>query len=119
MKISLCKHRFPFQIMGPGDCTGCGITWEACQAELARQEAQHRAGSARPGKCANCLQHRMLFHFQADPKWWDAAPPAADLCARCWSAAKEIEERNDFATFDEVFEHGTDDQLRDFLAGRR
>ncbi|WP_407563367.1 hypothetical protein [Streptomyces sp. 184] len=122
-RISLCKHGFPIQpphgsFARPGDCTGCGITWEALQAELQRQEDTIRMRTAHEGDCELCGHTRMLFRFQREQQPWDEGePPVRWLCIPCWGNAKTTEENTGFSDFNDVFDNGTDDQLARFVFG--
>lgn len=126
MTVSLCKHSFPLQpphgsLGNPGDCTGCGITYNAWEDELAAQEQRVRVGTAARGTCQGCwLPDRMLFTFKATERPWhgfdtDDVPQPSRLCTPCWSTATQADERGDFLTFTDAFDHGTDEQLLDFL----
>ncbi|WP_108990409.1 hypothetical protein [Streptomyces coelicoflavus] len=123
MKHSLCKHRFPVQppngsILHPGNCDRCGQTWADVQAELDRQQNALRLGTAHRAPCAGCGHTRMVFRYQREQQPWDEQePPVIWLCVRDWSYAREREETTGFIDFNDVFQHGTDDQLLAALRG--
>ncbi|WP_062215680.1 hypothetical protein [Streptomyces sp. NBRC 109706] len=97
MTVSLCKHSFPIQpphgsIVRPGPCVGCGITWDDCQADLARQEAALIDGSSHDGQCGHCDQTRRLYRWQPLRQPWDEPdyePPITWLCAAGYDAATQ------------------------------
>jgi hypothetical protein len=97
VKVSLCKHSFPCQpphgsIFRPGDCTGCGITYEAAQAELLRQEEALIVGTSHEGKCPGCGHTRRLYRFQPPAQPWhepDYEPPVTFLCTDDFNAAAD------------------------------
>lgn len=123
MSVSLCKHAFPVQpphgsMIHPGDCTGCGTTWNDVQRDLLRQEEIHRATTAHEGDCQLCGQPRMLFLYQRREHPADAkTPPVRWLCTPCWGAVQATEEATGFLDFHDVFDRGTDDQLQRFVFG--
>ncbi|RYJ29385.1 hypothetical protein CU044_2126 [Streptomyces sp. L-9-10] len=123
MTSSLCKHSFPVQAPGgslfrPGDCTGCGVTWDAVQDELQRQADIIRVRTAHEGKCHYCGRPRMLFSYQRGPQPWDEAePPVRWLCIPCWGDAQAIEEKTGFAEVGDAMKYGTDAQLARFVLG--
>ena len=108
MKVSLCKHGFPCQpphgsIFRPGDCTGCGLTYQQHEAELRRQEEALIVGSSRDGKCPDCNQQKRLFRWQPPGQPWDepgAEKPITFLCMDCYNAA--VDANN--ALVDSLFE---------------
>lgn len=108
MKVSLCKHSFPCQpphgsIFRPGDCTGCGITYNQHQAELLRQEEALIVGSSRDGQCPDCTRQKRLFRWQPPVQPWDepgTEPPVTFLCIDCYNAA--VDANN--ALVDSLFE---------------
>jgi mono/diheme cytochrome c family protein len=62
------------------------------------------------GRCEGCHQHRPLFEFTPVPEFWDAEPPAQQLCVRCYSRAEEAEERGEMPV-SWLIDHGTDEQV--------
>ncbi|MEV8396317.1 hypothetical protein [Streptomyces niveus] len=123
MTISLCKHRFPIQpphgsLGAPGDCTGCGTTWDTIQDELQKQTDTIRMRTAHEGQCHHCGKTRMVFSYQREQQPWEQdEPPVLWLCIPDWGQAKATEETTGFADFNDVFDHGTDDQLARFVFG--
>jgi len=125
MILSLCKHSFPLQQPGaigvpPKDCTGCGISYADHLAAVEEQETRQRLAGAARGRCGGCnLPDRMLFTFTPEPQPWhgfgDDAPPNLRLCTPCWGYAKSVDERGEPVTFDQAYNHGTDEQLINFL----
>jgi hypothetical protein len=121
--VSLCKHRFPLQpphgsLAYPGNCIGCGTTWDAVQEELQRQQDTIRMRTAHEGPCGYCGKKRMLFSYQREQQPWDETePPVRWLCIPCWGSAQEVEENTGFTTFPEAFNHGTDEQLARYVFG--
>lgn len=97
--VSLCKHSFPCQpphgsIFRPGDCTGCGITYEQVQADLRRQEQALILGTSHEGTCRDCLTYRRLFRYQQQEQPWHepgTEMPVGFLCIDCWNAAADAE----------------------------
>lgn len=126
-KVSLCKHSFPIQpphgsIVRPGDCTGCGVTWNAIQAELAQQLAQREVDlcnrTAHEGRCTSCALPRMVFRYQREAHPWEPEdPPAHWLCTTCWGNAQATEEATGFTDLHDAFNNATDDQLARFVFG--
>ncbi|MFE7566894.1 hypothetical protein ACFU76_08000 [Streptomyces sp. NPDC057539] len=96
MTSTLCKHRFPLiapagSLFRPGDCTGCGLTFAASQAELERQAEQIRLHTAHEGNCEYCTRSAVVFQFQREAMPWDEAdPPVRWLCMGCWTGAAEV-----------------------------
>lgn len=109
-KVSLCKHSFPCQpphgsIFRPGDCTGCGITFNALQAELRRQEEALIVGSARDGQCPDCNRQKRLYRFQPPSQPWhdpNFEPPVTFLCGECFNAAADSHNETVAALFEEA-----------------
>lgn len=107
MRVSLCKHSFPLQpphgsFLRPGDCTGCGATWDTVQAELQRQEQALILGTSRNGQCPDCARNRRLFRYQADSMPWhspDHEQPVGFLCMDCWNATAAAEQAFNDAAF--------------------
>lgn len=101
MTVSLCHHSHCVlppngSIFKPGPCTNCGITWDAVQDELLRQERALIEGSARHGDCPDCGQHLKLYRYQEPSQPWDDfhyEPPISFLCAGCHDTA--IDRYND------------------------
>ena len=95
MTISFCKHSFPClpphgSIFRPGDCTGCGITYDQHQAELLRQEEALIVGSSYDGRCPDCCQPKRLFRWQPPAQPWDEPGdehPITFLCMDCYNTA--------------------------------
>ncbi|MGW4050853.1 hypothetical protein ACWENA_08465 [Streptomyces sp. NPDC004779] len=95
MTVSLCKHSHPIQpphgsFSHPGDCTSCGITWDAVQDELRQQEQAIIQGTSRTGTCPDCQQERTLLRFQPPAQPWDPfdfEPPVSFLCLDCYNTA--------------------------------
>ncbi|NYV73109.1 hypothetical protein [Streptomyces sp. UH6] len=110
MKVSLCKHSYPVQpprgsMLHPGDCTGCGITWNQRQAELRKQDEALIVGSSRDGKCPDCSHTRRLFRFQPPAQPWhepDYEPPVTFLCMGCWDKAAEAHDEKVKALYTEL-----------------
>lgn len=108
MTVSLCKHSFPCQpphgsIFRPGDCVGCGITYDQHQAELLRQEEALIVGSSRDGQCPDCTRQKRLFRWQPPTQPWDepgTEKPVTFLCMDCYNAA--VDANN--AMVDSLFE---------------
>ncbi|MFJ4418230.1 hypothetical protein [Streptomyces sp. NPDC088925] len=123
MTISLCKHSFPIQpplgsMAWPGDCTSCGLTWAAAQAELERQAEQVRLATAHECRCDFCAKPRVVFQFQREQApWEETEPPVRWLCTHCWGAAQTTAEETGFDSLADVFDNGTDDQLARFVFG--
>lgn len=116
MTVSLCKHGFSLQpphgFTNPGPCLACGISWDEFHAELAQQGERLRAGTAHEGRCDGCAKYRMLFRYQPGQELWLTTRQAHSwLCTTCWGVARENEEHTGFATFQDLFDHGSDDQL--------
>lgn len=119
MTVSLCKHSFPVQpphgsMSRPGPCVGCGITWDDCQADLARQEAALIAGTAHEGTCARCHQPRRVFNTPSD---WGRVP--APLCSRCWSTYADARASGDYVDWNDAFDNAPDEVLETALGGAR
>lgn len=99
MNVSLCKHSFPCQpphgsIIRPGNCVGCGITYDQHQAELIRQEEALIVGSSYDGQCPDCDQQTRLFRWQAPAQPWDepgVEKPVTFLCTACYNTAVDAE----------------------------
>ncbi|MFF9309996.1 hypothetical protein ACF1BS_03705 [Streptomyces sp. NPDC014748] len=95
MKVSLCKHSFPCQpphgsIVRPGDCTGCGITYQQRENELRRQEEALIMGSSYDGRCPDCSRPKRLFRWQPPAQPWDepsVEQPVTFLCMDCYNTA--------------------------------
>lgn len=123
MTVSLCKHGFSVlpphgSLARPGDCTGCGITFDAVQEELQRQDDTIRMRTAREAICQGCGRTRMVFRYQPEQQPWDETEPAVRwLCIPDWSRARETEEATGFADFNDLFDRGTDEQLAAGLRG--
>lgn len=123
MTVSLCKHSFPVlpphgSLGAPGDCTGCGTTFDAIQAELKQQADIIRLRTAHRGECEYCGKNTMLFRFQRDEQPWDETePPVRWLCVPCWGKAKATAEATGFSDFYDVFDNGNDEQLARFTFG--
>jgi len=108
--ISFCKHSFPVQpphgsIIRPGDCTGCGITWNQSQAELRTQEEALILGTSHDGTCPHCGQTRRLFRFQPQDKPWTEIgyeEPVTFLCIDGWNAAGGADHANYHALLDAI-----------------
>lgn len=108
MKVSLCKHGFPCQpphgsIFRPGDCTGCGTTYDEHQAELLRQEEALIVGTSHDAQCPDCDHTRRLFRFQPPAQPWhepDEEMPVTFLCTNCFNTAVD----NHNATVNGLFE---------------
>lgn len=108
MTVSFCKHSFPVQpphgsIIRPGDCPGCGMTWNQSQAELRKQEEALILGTSHDGTCPDCRQPRRLFRFQPQDKPWTDfgyEEPVTFLCMGCWNAATDA----DHAHFHELLD---------------
>ncbi|MER7788588.1 hypothetical protein [Streptomyces sp. NPDC097640] len=108
MTVSLCKHGFPCQpphgsIFRPGNCTGCGITYNQHQAELLRQEEALIIGSSYDGQCRDCNRQKRLFRWQPPAQPWDepgVEKPVTFLCMHCYNAA--VDANN--ALVDSLFE---------------
>jgi hypothetical protein len=99
VKVSLCKHGFPVQpplgsLAHPGDCSGCGLTWAAAQAELRKQEEALIVGAAHDGQCPDCRRSKRLFRWQpADRPWHEIGhqQPVTFLCTDCWNGATDAD----------------------------
>ncbi|MGW5616227.1 hypothetical protein [Streptomyces sp. NPDC003877] len=123
MTVSLCKHSFPIQpphgtLTNPGNCARCGATWADVQAELDRQENALRLGTAHHGPCTWCHQPRIVFRYVREQQPWESEEPAVVwLCTRDWSRARQNEETHGFIDFNDLFDHGTDEQLAAGLRG--
>lgn len=110
MKVSLCKHSFPCQpphgsIFRPGDCTGCGITYAAHEAELLRQEEAVIVATSHDGQCPDCNRTRRLFRFQPPTQPWDEPdyePPVSFLCTDCFNNAADAYNADINAAFEEA-----------------
>lgn len=110
MTVSLCKHSFPVQpphgsLARPGDCVGCGITWNQVQAELRKQEEALILGTSRDGQCPNCRHTRRLFRFQPQDKPWTPIgyeEPVTFLCIGCWNNAMDADHSNFHALLDAI-----------------
>ncbi|MFJ5973568.1 hypothetical protein [Streptomyces sp. NPDC093060] len=110
MTISLCKHSFPCQpphgsIFRPGDCTGCGITYNDHQAELTHQEEALIVGSSYDGQCPDCTRTRRLFRFQPPAQPWDepgTEKPVTFHCIDCWNATADAHDAMVNAVFEEA-----------------
>jgi hypothetical protein len=110
MTISLCKHSFPCQpphgsIFRPGDCTGCGITYNALQAELRKQEQAYIIGTSRDGACPDCHKDRRLFRWQPQEQPWHEIGvelPVTFVCIDCWNAATTADNALAAALFEEA-----------------
>ncbi|NUP18350.1 MAG: hypothetical protein HOZ81_20155 [Streptomyces sp.] len=110
MNVSLCKHSFPCQpphgsIIRPGDCTGCGTTYDAVQAELQRQEQALIVGSSREGRCRHCGQTRRLYRFQPCDKPWSPPgyeEPVSFLCTDGWNEANDADRIRFYSLIDEA-----------------
>jgi hypothetical protein len=68
------------------------------------------------GTCAKCHQPRPLFSFSFVPFGW-AEFVERMLCARCWSVCTEAEENDEFLSFEDLIEYGTDEQVIAALTG--
>jgi hypothetical protein len=110
MKVSLCKHSFPCQpphgsIFRPGDCTGCGVSFDAVQDELRKQEEALILGTSRDGECPDCRHHGRLFRWQPAERPWhdfDYEPPVTFLCSSCWNGATNADNSLAAALFDAI-----------------
>lgn len=108
MTVSLCKHGFPIQppqgsIVNPGPCTDCGITYDACQSGLRKQEEALIMGTAHDGTCPDCRQPRRLFRYQPQEQPWreiGAEMPVSFRCLRCWNATADAENAYTTALFE-------------------
>ncbi|MGW4834709.1 hypothetical protein [Streptomyces globisporus] len=97
--VSLCKHRFPIQpplgsLGRPGNCSSCGATWDAVQAELQRQAESLIVSSSRDGNCPDCTRRRRLFRYQPFDKPWTPVgyeEPVTFLCTDCWNTATDTD----------------------------
>lgn len=110
MTVSLCRHSFPCQpplgtLAHPGDCTGCGATWQQVQAELRKQEEALIIGSSRDGRCRHCGQTRRLFRFQPFDKPWSPPgyeEPISFLCIDGWNEATDADHARYHALVEEA-----------------
>jgi hypothetical protein len=110
MTVSLCKHGFPCQpphgsIFRPGDCTGCGITYDQHQAELRRQEEALIVGTSHDGECPDCSHTRRLFRFQPPAQPWHEPGeemPVTFLCIDCFNNAVDTHNADVNALFEEA-----------------
>ncbi|GGU84545.1 hypothetical protein GCM10010275_19500 [Streptomyces litmocidini] len=99
MTVSLCHHSHIVlpphgSIFHPSDCTRCGMTWDAIQTELRRQEEALIAGTARDGSCPNCSRQKRLYRFQPSDKPWTPIgyeEPVSFLCVDCWNDAAQAD----------------------------